>query len=116
MKRIIFTLLFLFALPAQAYQYDFLKDAPVYYFSNQDLKMYSAAGEKALDKTKDGATVSWRNPTSGSFGTITPVATTHKKDLTCRTLKIVNNAKSRRESSSITLCRYPAGWKIPSNG
>lgn len=116
MKRIIFILLWLSSLPAQAYQMDFLKSAPVYYFSNQDLKLYTAAGEKALDRAKDGVTVTWKNPSSGSYGEITPVSTTHQKGLTCRTLKIFNSAKGRQEKSTTTLCRYPAGWKIPSDG
>ncbi len=116
MERIIFILFALFVLPAQAYQMDFLKSAPVYYFSNQDLKLYTAAGEKALEKTKDGVKVSWKNPSSDSFGEITPISTTRQNGRTCRTLKIFNSAKGRQETSSTTLCRYPSGWKIPSDG
>lgn len=101
------------ALSAFSYQYNFLHTAPVNYFTDEDLKIYLAAAEDALNSHINGSKVTWRNPKTGAYGTIIPVSTTKKNGLICRQLNIFNHAASRNGRSFVLVCKYKSGWKIP---
>jgi surface antigen len=68
-------LLVFFVQMAGAYNLRFLNFSPVRHFTEQDWQLATAAVRQALNETQDGETVSWDNPQSKSFGTITPVMT-----------------------------------------
>jgi surface antigen len=98
---------------ASAYEFNFLNDSPVAYYTDQDWALYKAAARDALDNKKDGTKVTWKNPVNGHGGYFIPTHTTKKNGKTCRTLKIFNYGKSRTDASTYQVCKYPNGWKIP---
>lgn len=99
----------LVAQPLLASNLRWLNYSPVRFFTDQDWEIATAAGRKALNETKDGETVSWENPKSGHFGSLTPLGTATRNGATCRQLRIVNNAKGMMGSSIYEFCQKPDG-------
>jgi surface antigen len=98
---------------AAAYNLRFLNYSPVRYFSEQDWKLANTAVRKALNETKDGETLSWENPETKCSGTVTPITTETRNQVTCRELKIENYAKGLSGSANYRFCREPDGkWAV----
>src|SRR5471030_2723008 len=90
-------------------------DSAVRFFTDNDWKLFNSAVETALNKSPNGKKVSWKNPDSGSYGFVTPLNKFKKNGTTCRDLKMANNANNRTGQYTFTFCKYPSGWKIPSD-
>ena len=91
-------------------------DSAVRFFSDSDWTLFNNAVENGLNKSANGSKVSWKNQKSGSYGFVTPLTKTAKNGTTCRNLKIVSHANNRTDNYTFTFCKYPSGWKIPSDG
>jgi surface antigen len=86
-----------------------LNYSAVRYFTDQDWNMLTESGRKALNDSKDGQSVSWKNATSGNHGSLTPLSTSKQRGTTCRKLKISNHARGMSGSSTYTFCKNAAG-------
>jgi hypothetical protein len=98
---------------ALAYEFNFLQNSPVAYYTDQDWTLYMATAKATLDHKKDGVKVPWKNSASGAGGYFIATKTTQKNGLTCRTLHSFNYGKQRTDASTYEVCRYSTGWKIP---
>lgn len=99
---------------ALAAEWRFMKDAPAEFFTKEDWNLFTAAYKKLLNEGKDGETAAWSNPATKASGQLTLVNTFEDQGLTCRTLKVSNQAKSRKATNNFKLCKQPDGeWKIP---
>jgi hypothetical protein len=96
-----------------AYEFNFLKDAPASYFTDQDWQMYKNTAKNALNNQRDGSKVSWKNPKSGNGGHFQLIKTSVKNGLTCRQLKVFTYARKRTDVANYEVCKYSSGWKIP---
>lgn len=95
---------------AYASNFTFLTDAPVSYFTNADWDYYTAAQNKALHAA-DGVKITWKNPQTGAWGSLTPSKTRKENGVLCRNIKIVNNAKGRTGEAVFKVCKLQNGWK-----
>jgi len=99
--------------PAFAMSWTFLDNSAVQKFNDEDWKLFSEAGKRALEETPDGQTVAWENPATSSKGQITPMSTTEKDGLRCRKVNIANSAGGFSGESVFTFCKDPdsGAWK-----
>lgn len=99
---------------ALAAEWRFMKDAPAEFFTKEDANIFTAAYKKLLNEGKDGETATWSNPATTASGQLTLLDTSEDQGLTCRTLRVANQAKGRKATNNFKLCRQPNGdWKIP---
>lgn len=77
------------------------------------LKMQQSA-QYALESGRSGEAVSWTNPDTGNYGTITPQpAYEPKPDQYCREYQQTITVGGKTETAYGTACRQPDGtWKI----
>lgn len=109
--KILFTaLLSLLALSAHAFNLDFLKYSPAYYFTDQDWSIQKKAALRALNKANDGTKISWKNPNTTAWGYVIPSHTTRIKGKFCRSLTIFNSAKSITNQSTFEFCKLNGEW------
>lgn len=95
-----------------AFNENFLTYSPVSYFTKEDIKLYVAAKDQALNHASDGQKVSWSNPKSGSYGYFIPTNTTVKNGLTCRQVTIFNVANKVPGKSTYHVCKINNVWKV----
>ena len=90
---------------ATAQNLRFLEDAPIGYFTPEDMERFKAALYDSLDSGKDGETRPWKNEKSGAFGSIKLEESLSREDRICRRVRIENTAKGRHNVSYQTFCR-----------
>jgi surface antigen len=67
----------------------------------------------ALEYAPAGSATPWRNPDSGSYGTVTPVRTFETADGYCREFQHKAKVGGRNEEVWGTACRSPDGsWQV----
>ena len=99
-----------------AADWGFLKDAPAEVFTKEDWDIFNSTYKKFLDEGKDGETTKWSNPATTAKGELTLLKTSEEKGVTCRSLKVANEAKKRKATNTFRLCKQPDGeWKIPAS-
>jgi surface antigen len=78
-----------------------------------DAAYASRAETHALEYAPAGAATPWRNPDSGSYGTVTPVHTYATADGYCREFQHKAKIGGRNEQVWGTACRTPDGsWQV----
>lgn len=78
----------------------------------RDRELTAAAFVEALDKQVSGQSVAWRNPDTGSNGTITPVRTFRAADgRWCRQYEERLDVAGSSEQRSGIACRDGDGWR-----
>ena len=78
----------------------------------KDEQYASSAVERAA-VAPVGETVSWRNPDSGNFGTVTPVRDAADDGRACREYRTTINVDGRAEQGTGVACRNADGtWQI----
>ena len=97
---------------ANALAEHFLGKTAVSEFNDSDWSMLEKARDKALDTEPDGATISWKNPETKHWGTVTPVSTKHERGTICRRVAFVNHASKRTGQSAFTYCKIDGTWKV----
>lgn len=77
---------------------------------------YAASAVERATVAPVGETVSWRNPDSGNFGTVTPLREATTEDgRPCREYRTTINVDGRSEEGTGVACRNPDGtWQIVS--
>lgn len=92
---------------------NWLHDAAIRFFTTEDIELMMSTMRTSLNDNDDGVTLDWENPETGSSGSVTPVATAIKNDMTCRKTQFINNAEGREGNSTFVFCKYPDDkWKI----
>jgi surface antigen len=78
-----------------------------------DVKYARMSTQSALDTTPSGQTVSWKNPDSGNYGTITPRPAYQTNGTYCREFQQTITVGGQTQDAYGTACRQPDGsWKI----
>jgi hypothetical protein len=102
-----------FWIPAQASNFDFLdKTAPIRAFTKEDVAMMQDAINKALDGTKDGDKLAWKNDETGNAGLIQPLRTHEAGGQLCREVRIVTRSKDQVSQSRWTFCKIGDNWQM----
>lgn len=106
--------LFVMSTPAMSANWHYLKDnGPVTSLSEKDFDIFQQAARNSLNNKDDGATVSWKNPETGSHGTFTPLSTYKEDGTTCRSIKMISHAKGRIGKGFFNFCRQRDNtWKV----
>ncbi|MBT8429543.1 MAG: hypothetical protein KJN79_06485 [Gammaproteobacteria bacterium] len=105
-----------FVQPAAALDLLWLHQSPSRHFTDQDWDLAKAAADKALNTAKDGETVSWKNPTSTTHGSFTPLSTMNQQGAVCRTVRTSNHARNLDGGAVINFCQQPDGdWALVSD-
>jgi surface antigen len=103
---VISTLLSAFATTTTVAQnINFLHRGPVAYLDDVDKQILSDTFNAALNEVEDGESVAWRNPDSGSEGTIEILDTHEDYGTTCRTVRTATKAGGREGGGIYRLCR-----------
>ena len=91
----------------------YLKDSPVGKFNDEDMSLFQGASKKALNEAADGETIEWKNATTGSSGSISPLKSFDQGGFKCRNVRVKNQHKSLRGSQTLKMCQQSDGeWKI----
>ncbi len=79
----------------------------------RDKRMAAEAAQRALETSPTGKPVSWQNPDSGHYGTVTPVKTYQTSSGSyCREYQQIVTIDGKQEKAYGTACRQPDGsWK-----
>jgi hypothetical protein len=93
------------ALPVAAANLNFLKDAPISKFTEEDLKIFTQTRDQLLNTGKDGETREWSNPATKASGKINIVKSFERDGLRCRSLKITNRAKGLSQTNPANFCQ-----------
>jgi surface antigen len=103
----------LLALAAQAASLGWMKGETARYFTDRDWELVGQALQATLDGAPDGETREWSNEKSGAHGSMTPLSTETRDDVTCRRLRLESVAKGSSSSHSYLFCRRGDGpWGI----
>lgn len=89
-----------------------LKNTPAEQFDDEDLRLFMDASRRALDETPERGTVSWENPATKSRGEVTVLSIFTWETHACRRLKVANQARGRKSSHVISLCRIDDRWRV----
>lgn len=78
-----------------------------------DRSAMASAMSEALEKRLSGVPVEWRNPKTGSAGSVTPIRTFQNRDGSwCREYREVSTISGRNETRHAIACRSNAGeWR-----
>lgn len=82
-----------------------------------DWTIAKSALRETLGRTEAGASQPWENPTTGSHGTVTPVAAVYEKDgFPCRNFILSHVRNSKESWYEGTACRIHRGqWDVTSS-
>lgn len=98
---------------AFAQGYRWLDTSPVAHFNDEDWTMLRSTARAVLDNGADGTEDSWRNPDSGSYGSIKVLNTYEQNGLRCRRTYFSNSAGGFHGTGIFNLCKVADGtWKI----
>ncbi|MGB5733934.1 MAG: RT0821/Lpp0805 family surface protein [Thiohalocapsa sp.] len=92
--------------------YGFLDQAPMRYFSAEDMAMMSAAMDTVLAAPDDNQGQTWRNDKTGHHGSVVSLRTFEQQGMRCRRLRIDNHAEGNDERSTADLCQVDGVWKV----
>jgi hypothetical protein len=101
--------------PAYAFDYSFLNQAPIRFFSDADIQQQDAALQAVLNDPKADASRSWQDAKTGNGGEITSLYSYAKDGLECRRVRIVTHAKQARggtAKSLVDMCKVGDTWKF----
>lgn len=118
MKNMRIAMLAALTLPllANAAGLGFLKNSPISYFSDADLKMMNGAVLEVLNAADATTVREWANPRSGYSGKVQGMGKFRTADgLECRKLKVWNQAKGIESESVYPVCRAAGSdWRLAS--
>lgn len=99
----------------QAGNLSFLDYSAISYFQGKDKEMMLNNIEDALNHYPDNKKATWKNPATGTFGFAIPSQTVIKNGVTCRNLKIFNNAQNVTGEENYRMCKYGNEWRYTPN-
>ena len=89
-----------------------LKNTPAERFDKEDLRIFVATSDKALDETPDGQTLSWENPKTKAHGDITVLRSFESKGLPCKEVRVRNEAQGRKGDNKLSWCKVDGKWRL----
>jgi hypothetical protein len=94
----------------------FLKNSPLYYFNQADMKLMNEAARAVLDAPEANGQREWKNPKTGHSGKVESLGNFRSADgETCRKLKLWNQAKGIESESVFPVCKTGNGdWQLAS--
>ena len=102
---------------AEAANLSFMGDAPVAYMTDEDIRLFQEAADKALDDTVDGDSVTWSNPKTDAGGEITLLRTDDSHAMLCRIVRVQNRAGGRENRGVYRACKDTDGaWRLAAAG
>jgi surface antigen len=102
-----------FAQPALAQNWvALLKNTPAERFDKEDLRIFMATSDQALDGTPDGETLTWKNPETGHHGDITVLKSFESKGRACKDLRVRNEADGRKGDNKLNWCKADGKWRL----
>jgi surface antigen len=87
------------------------RNTPAEKFDDEDIRLFIDATRKALSDTPEKGTVSWENPKSKNRGDVTVQSVFTWREHPCRKLQIVNEARGRKGTTKLNLCRVDEKWR-----
>jgi surface antigen len=94
--------------PATAGNLTFLKQAPVSYFNDDDMRMLKEAVQQVLDDSNVKALKSWSNPATGNYGKVEGrSAFKTAAGVSCKKLRVTNHASGVDGQATYTVCKDP---------
>jgi surface antigen len=102
------------AVPAAAQQgwFSLFRNTPAEQFDDEDLRLFIEASRKALNDTPEQGTVSWENPKTQSRGDVTVLSVFTWQEHPCRKIKVVNEARGRKGTTTPSFCRVDDKWRV----
>ena len=97
---------------AMAATYGFLDQAPMRYFSAEDIAMMSANIDNVLADPDDNQEQTWSNDQTGNRGSAVSLRTFEEKGMQCRRVLIDNHAKGTDDRSTADMCQVDGTWKV----
>jgi surface antigen len=91
-----------------------LKNTAVQNFTDEDMRLFTAAWHKALDESPEHGTVHWENPATKSQGDVTVASAFTWQNHACRRLRVVSEARGNKSDSLMDLCRVDDKWRMVS--
>ena len=89
-----------------------LKNTPAERFDKEDVRIFVATSDKALDETPDGQTLSWENPKTKHHGEITVLKSYQSKERACKDLRVRNEADGRKGDNKLSWCKVDGKWRL----
>lgn len=102
--------------PVVAAGLGFLKNSPIYYFTQADLKLMNEAALAVLDAPEPDALREWRNPRTGYSGKVQSLGNFRSAEgQACRKVKVWNQAKGIESEAVYPVCKDARGeWRLAS--
>lgn len=101
-------------LPAHAGNLGFLKQSPISYFNDEDMRLLMETVTGVLDDKDAYAKKSWSNPASGNSGQVEGRgAFKTTAGVNCKRLRVTNHAKAIDGQATYTVCQdAEKGWAV----
>jgi len=103
------------AFPAYAFDYSFLNQAPIRFFTDADIQRQDTALQAVLNDPKADASRSWQDEKTGNGGEVTSLSSYAKDGMECRRVRIVSHARQARRgtaASLVDMCKVGDTWKF----
>ncbi len=102
------------AVVGSASNMDFLKDAPLGQFEEEDMRMLRAAAAQLAQENVKGAAREWRNEATGNSGRLEILSVFTSEDgRHCMKLLVITRSKSAQQRSQYPVCAGADGrWLI----
>jgi surface antigen len=91
-----------------------MKDGPGERFNDEDMRLFNEAAGRALSQAKVGESVRWENTATQHRGELKVLKDFTWKDAPCRQLRMRNEARERKSTHSVNLCRMEDKWRMVS--
>jgi surface antigen len=89
-----------------------LKNTPAERFDEEDLRIFVATSDKALDEAPVGQTLNWENPKTQHHGNITVLKSYESKGRPCKDLRVRNEADGRKGDNQLSWCKVDGKWRL----
>ncbi len=91
----------------------FLKNTPMAYFNDDDVKLMRATTAEVLKSSNDGTRKEWENPATGNGGAVTLLMRFSAPDgRQCNQIRVETHAKTMENASTMSVCKTADGrWQ-----
>ena len=91
----------------------FLKNTPMAYFNDDDVKLMRATTAEVLKSSSDGTRKEWENPATGNGGAVTLLMRFSAPDgRQCNQIRVETHAKTMENASTMSVCKTADGrWQ-----
>lgn len=109
LRTILFAVPLFLAFSVFASNFNFLHEAaPISDFNKEDMALFKAAIQQALNEESDGEKLAWKNEKTGNTGLVNLVLTLDNGD--CRNARIIKKSKKNIAESRFKFCKTNGKW------